>query len=72
MSESKRPSITVYTDGFSLGAGGHAAGDTLVAIERVIGSNFADTIYGTAAAERFEGGLGVGEKLVAGRARCAG
>ena len=41
------------------GKGGDAEGDTLISIERVIGSAFNDTIIGSARAEIMEGGAGV-------------
>ncbi len=40
------------------GAGGDAEGDTLISIERVIGSTFNDYIVGTTGAETIEGGDG--------------
>lgn len=41
-----------------LSAGGDAAGDLLLQIENVMGSGFADTLFGNAGANRLEGGAG--------------
>lgn len=40
------------------GSGGDAAGDILTAIERVVGSNYADTLTSSTAGHVLEGGLG--------------
>jgi Ca2+-binding RTX toxin-like protein len=47
------------------GSGGHAAGDTLSGIERVLGSAFSDTLSGDAEANTLEGGAG--DDTLAGR-----
>lgn len=49
--------VQVYLDG-APGAGGHAAGDVLAAIEDVDGSPYGDRLYGDAAANRLSGGAG--------------
>jgi Ca2+-binding RTX toxin-like protein len=48
--------VTVTLEGS--GVGGFAQGDTYSGVERVIGSNFADTLTGAAGAETLEGGAG--------------
>jgi Ca2+-binding RTX toxin-like protein len=49
--------ITAYLDGTS-GSGGLADADRLIAVERIIGSSFADTLYGHNQSETLEGGAG--------------
>jgi Ca2+-binding RTX toxin-like protein len=44
--------------GAGTGAGGHAAGDTLGEIEKLIGSNFNDTLIGNVFANSLHGGAG--------------
>jgi Ca2+-binding RTX toxin-like protein len=48
--------ITVVLGG--VGVGGDAQGDSYLAVERVIGTNFADTLTGSGANETLEGGSG--------------
>jgi Ca2+-binding RTX toxin-like protein len=48
--------ITVVLDG--VGVGGDAQGDSFTSIERVIGTNFIDTLTGSAASDTLEGGAG--------------
>jgi Ca2+-binding RTX toxin-like protein len=57
--------VTVSLDG-SAGLGGHATGDTLLNIERVIGTGSADHIIGAAADEELYGGGG--DDILEGRA----
>ncbi len=45
--------VTVYLDGATAGTGGYAEGDIYSGFERVVLSNFADTVYGTGANESF-------------------
>ena len=49
--------VQIAMDG-SVGAGGDAEGDRLIAIERVVGSAFDDAITGTAAGDMILGGAG--------------
>ncbi len=51
--------VMIDLDGVTLGIGGHAEGDTLTGIEKVIGSAFDDTLTGHAGDDRLEGRNGV-------------
>jgi Ca2+-binding RTX toxin-like protein len=42
-----------------IGIGGDAAGDTLIGIENLVGTNFADTLAGNEDANRLDGDLGI-------------
>jgi Ca2+-binding RTX toxin-like protein len=49
--------VQVNTSGL-VSSGGHAAGDTLISVETLVGSNFNDQLTGGVSAESFYGGLG--------------
>ena len=49
--------VTVYLDGRT-SIGGHAQGDSLISVENVIGSAFADTLTGSSANNQLDGGRG--------------
>ena len=50
--------ITVYLDGSRTGVGGDAEGDTLISIENITGSDFADNLFGDELNNIISGGAG--------------
>lgn len=55
---SSSAAVTVNLASSGQQTGGHAAGDTLISIENLIGSGFADTLTGSAVANNIKGGDG--------------
>lgn len=50
--------VTLSSTGTTIGAGGHAAGDQLTAIESLTGSSFSDTLIGSAASNKLVSNAG--------------